>query len=165
MLYPDGQCKMDSWVCLWIPKVNIVPTQKWGVSRGGARFLCVSPRAPRRGVHPKMDHPKVYLTVVHLWMGVTSIDITAVPAPASDTDPGEIGQNPAPPSFWLRNPLDVSRLGKSSGPGQTCFWRTTMSTKKQKRGKKTRSPFLETRFLHTKNNNAENKNKVPRDVF
>ena len=53
MLYPDGQCKMDSWVCLWIPKVNIVPTQKWGVSRGGARFLCVSPRAPRRGGVPQ----------------------------------------------------------------------------------------------------------------
>ena len=42
-------------------------------SAGGARFLCVSRRAPRRGVHPKMDHIKVYLTEVHLYMGVTSI--------------------------------------------------------------------------------------------
>ena len=32
----------------------------------------------------------------------------------SDTDPGEIGQNPAPPSFWLRNPLDLGRLGKNT---------------------------------------------------
>ena len=58
MLYPDGQCKMNSRVCLWIPKVNIVPTQKGGlvggVSRGGARFLCVSPRAPRRGGAPQI---------------------------------------------------------------------------------------------------------------
>ena len=45
-------------------------------SAGGARFLCVSRRAPRRGVHPKMDHPKVYLTEVHLWMGVRSIGMT-----------------------------------------------------------------------------------------
>ena len=67
MLYPTDN--WDYWVCLWIPKVNIVPTQKWRVSRGGARFLCVSRRAPRWGVHPKMDHMKVYLTEVHLDMG------------------------------------------------------------------------------------------------
>ena len=49
--------------------------------------------------------------------GVKSIAITAATTAAdpSDTDPGEIGQNPAPPSFWLRNPLDVSRLGKKPG--------------------------------------------------
>ena len=74
-LYPDGQCKMDSWVCLWIPKVNIVPTQKCIL--GSTRLSFVYLREPLGGgVHPKMDHPKVYLTEVHLWMGVKSIAIT-----------------------------------------------------------------------------------------
>ena len=44
------KCKMDFQVCLWIPKVNIVPTQKWGVDffvylgeplgAGGAPEIC-----------------------------------------------------------------------------------------------------------------------------
>ena len=62
MLYPDGQCKMDYWVCLWIPKVNIVPTQKGGlvgrVSRGGARFLCVSPRVASVGDLGNLVRPR-----------------------------------------------------------------------------------------------------------
>ena len=72
--------------------------------------------------------------------GVKSIAITAATTAAdpSDTDPGEIGQNPAPPSFWLRNPLDLGRLGKKKY-GNNCgadFGDFEFCIPKQERGKR-----------------------------
>ena len=64
------------------------------------------------GCTPKWTEILLWMTEVLLWMGVKSIGTTTATTDPSDTDPGEIGRNPAPPSFWLRNPLDSGRLGK-----------------------------------------------------
>ena len=94
------------------PKSQHRPHPKMGGLAGGCQIsLCIS-ESPSAGGAPQNGPSKGVLDRSTHLDGVRSIG-TADPAPASDTDPGEIGQNPAPPFFWLRNPLDVSRLGKT----------------------------------------------------
>ena len=94
------------------PKSQHRPHPKMGGLAGGCQIsLCIS-ESPSAGGAPQNGPSKGVLD------RSTPLDGGQIyrykpAAPPSDTDPGEIGQNPAPPSFWLRNPLDVSRLGKS----------------------------------------------------
>ena len=79
--------------------------------RGGCQIsLCIS-ESPSAGGAPQNGPSTGVLDRSTPLDGGQIYRCNGSPAPPSDTDPGEIGQNPAPPSFWLRNPLALGRLG------------------------------------------------------